>query len=368
LTRGQKLILLAGSLGTLLATGIGSIPATQATTSSVDDLRAQRAALVAELAAMQPDLSVARGNANAAEAAYSAQQSKVLGEQAQLASLNKQMLALNSQLTDDQATVTKDKHQLGIIVRATFENSGNAQVLAAILSANDFSQAMDRLRNASHVNQQVTDMVTRLAAKDAEIKANQAQIQKEVAAADAIEGDLSSQSARLFAALADRNGLYSQLNGPARAIAAKIADLDQQISCAEAGPNCGAASSSGPQQGSCGNHFAYGQCTWYVASRRCVPWMGNARDWYYNAAAMGYPEGHSPQPGAIVVFWPGGDGASSSGHVAYVEAVGPADGIPDGMFKMSEMNYGGNGGGWGRVSYRTLPNNSGGIQGFIYFP
>src|SRR4029077_17184464 len=107
-----------------------------------------------------------------------AQQSKVLGEQAQLASLNKQMLALNSQLTDDQATVTKDKHQLGIIVRATFENSGNAQVLAAVLSANDFSQAMDRLRNASHVNQQVTDMVTRLAAKDEQIKTNQAQIQK----------------------------------------------------------------------------------------------------------------------------------------------------------------------------------------------
>jgi hypothetical protein len=66
------------------------------------------------------------------------------------------------------------------------------------------------------------------------------------------------------------------------------------------------------------------------------------------------------------VFWPGGDGASSIGHVAYVEAVGPAAGVPAGQFKQSEMNFDANGGGWDRVSYRILPDNSSGIQGFIY--
>jgi surface antigen len=94
--------------------------------------------------------------------------------------------------------------------------------------------------------------------------------------------------------------------------------------------------------------------------------VGNARDWFYAAARYGYPEGHTPQVGAVVVFWPGGDGASSIGHVAYVEAVGPAAGIPAGYFKLSEMNFAGSGGGWDRVSYRVLPNNSSGIQGFIY--
>ena len=84
--------------------------------------------------------------------------------------------------------------------------------------------------------------------------------------------------------------------------------------------------------------------------------------WYYNAARMGFPEGHTPVPGAIVVFWPGGDGASWIGHVAYVEAVGPAAGIPSGYFKLSEMNFAG----WARVNYRVLPSNSGGIQGFVY--
>ena len=28
------------------------------------------------------------------------------------------------------------------------------------------------------------------------------------------------------------------------------------------------------------NSFAYGFCTWYVATRRNIPWMGNAIDWW----------------------------------------------------------------------------------------
>jgi surface antigen len=99
-----------------------------------------------------------------------------------------------------------------------------------------------------------------------------------------------------------------------------------------------------------------------VASRRCIPWSGNARDWYYQAERYGFPVGHTPAVGAVVVFWPGGDGASRAGHVGYVEAVGPASGVPAGQFKISEMNYNG----WNRVNYRLINNNSGGVQGFVY--
>ena len=69
-----------------------------------------------------------------------------------------------------------------------------------------------------------------------------------------------------------------------------------------------------------------------------------------------------PIPGAIVVFKPGVDGVSSEGHVAYVEAVGPAAGIPTGDFKLSEMNYAG----WNEVDYRVISDTSGDIEGFIY--
>lgn len=353
--RRQKLVLIAAGMGTLLATGIGSITVTHATTSPVDALRARRAALLAELVAMQPSLSAAGNQAGSAEAAYQSQQQKILQEQAQLASLNQQLQSLDSQLTADQATIAIDKADLGAILRATYETAGDDQVLAAILSASDFTQAMDRLRNASQVSQQVTDLVARLGAQERQIRHDRVEIQADFAQASALQSQLSAASNQLLAVLMNRNFALNQLQGPARQIGAEIATIDEEIAAQEAPHYVGGS-------GSCGNHFAYGECTWYVASRRCVPWVGNADQWYYNAAAMGFQEGHTPVPGAIVVFWPGGDGASSIGHVAYVEAVGPADGIPPGYFEQSEMNFAG----WDRVSYRILPDNSSGIQGFIY--
>lgn len=93
------------------------------------------------------------------------------------------------------------------------------------------------------------------------------------------------------------------------------------------------------------NGYAYGYCTYYVASRRGVPgnW-GDAVSWYGNAAASGYGVGSTPAPGAIA--W---TGAGYYGHVAYVESVS------GNMVTVSEMNFNGN---WGRVTSRTVPASS----------
>lgn len=108
-----------------------------------------------------------------------------------------------------------------------------------------------------------------------------------------------------------------------------------------------------------GNHgpdsFPYGQCTYYVASRRDVSWGGNAWAWFANANGI-RPEGHVPVSGAIAVFRSGW-----FGHVAYVENVNA-----DGSFVVSEMNYYGNGGGWGRVDHRTIAAGDRSVTGFIY--
>jgi len=104
-----------------------------------------------------------------------------------------------------------------------------------------------------------------------------------------------------------------------------------------------------------GDSFPYGQCTWYIASRRAVSWGGNAIAWWWNAAGI-RPEGHVPVLGAIVVFRIGWDG-----HVGYVEHVNL-----DGSFVIGEMNYWANGGGWGRVDHRTIGAHDGSIVGFIY--
>lgn len=105
-----------------------------------------------------------------------------------------------------------------------------------------------------------------------------------------------------------------------------------------------------------GNHFPWGYCTWWVASKRYVPWNGNAWEWWGNARAYGYAEGQTPRPGAIMVTW-----ESSIGHVAYVESVNP-----DGSFSVSEMNYHFI---RGEISHRTITPaqlRRIGLMGFIY--
>jgi LysM repeat protein len=101
-----------------------------------------------------------------------------------------------------------------------------------------------------------------------------------------------------------------------------------------------------------GDHFPYGQCTWYVASRRPIPWNGNAGDWFAAAQALNWPTGQMPQPGAIMVTW-----ESWYGHVAYVERVNS-----DGSWVVSEMNYAG----WGQVDQRTIKPGGVPLIGFIY--
>ena len=110
----------------------------------------------------------------------------------------------------------------------------------------------------------------------------------------------------------------------------------------------------GPYNGSVDprNLAPAGQCTAYVINRlyglgRPVPgMMGNANEWGAYAAQYGLAVSNHPQVGTAVSFPAGVAGASSYGHVGFVEAV-----YPDGSFQISEMNYAGVSG----VNYRTIP-------------
>lgn len=106
------------------------------------------------------------------------------------------------------------------------------------------------------------------------------------------------------------------------------------------------------------SRFDWGNCTWWVASRRSVPWLGNAVEWYGNAQTMGYAVGDVPVPGAILVrrsaVWTG------YGHVAYVESV---DGT---TFTVSEMNVNGLGELTTRT-YDTVSDPPPGLLGYVYW-
>lgn len=101
-----------------------------------------------------------------------------------------------------------------------------------------------------------------------------------------------------------------------------------------------------------GRRFPWGQCTYYVAIRRYVPWNGNAKSWLANSRAYGFQTGSEPAVGAIVVTAEN----PRYGHVAYVEAVS------DGKITLSEMNYVG----LGIKSVRVLSTSSPVIRGYIY--
>lgn len=77
--------------------------------------------------------------------------------------------------------------------------------------------------------------------------------------------------------------------------------------------------------------YSFGNCTYYVASKRGVPpgW-GNAREWRAHALQAGWEVSARPIVGAIA--W---TAAGRLGHVAYVQAISGS------TVTVSEMNYAG---------------------------
>lgn len=110
-----------------------------------------------------------------------------------------------------------------------------------------------------------------------------------------------------------------------------------------------------------GNKYTYGTCTWYAYNRRAQlgrpigSFWGNASSWAYAAAASGHGVTRG-DPGVGDIMQNGG----GYGHVAVVESVGA-----DGSVTVSEMNYYANGGGWNRISYRTLDAGAASAYNFI---
>ena len=348
----RRLTLILGSLAAVVVSAVPFGPLAQAS-STDDQLRAQRAQLVAQLQAMSGSRAGASAQLLAAEQALSDIQNRLAAARKHLDGADARLLKLSQQIQDDEHTVSTAHIQLAQLVRATYVSSSSDGFVATLHTASDFSQAMDRMKGAAHVTDEVRQLQARLQGRQAALAQERADLQKDFADARSLEGQLSDQNGQLMALVAQRDAAFRNVDGPARAIAAQIASIDNQLAGNQSAP---AVNGSSP----CGNHFAYGYCTYYVATRRCIPWFGNAWQWWGNAAAMGYAEGHTPQVGAVAVW--GRYGSSPDGHVAYVEAVGPNNGVPAGSFLVSEMNYSG----WNRVDRRVVADNAAGLLGFIY--
>ena len=108
-----------------------------------------------------------------------------------------------------------------------------------MLSAKSFNPAIDELKAANQVSQQVLNLVERLAAANHAIVAEQQSIRGDAASAEVLEGQLAAQSDQFLVVVENRNTTFAGLKGPARTLAADIANIDNQIASLEAPPRVG---------------------------------------------------------------------------------------------------------------------------------
>lgn len=342
-----------------------SAPAASSSTSSD---AARRDALLQKLQATDPQIA-------AAERTLTALQGQLTASNVALATDNKRLVEVQSQMAANQQVMAQAKAQLAQMMRVTYVSQGQNTVAGAVFAADSFNQAFDRFKGAQTVSDQLATLLKTVDQAQAALAAEQKVLTAEQAATLKLESGLAAQSNMLLATVAARDQLLTSAPAPVVDTVAKIDNANNAIAVkstprsaprpmqvqpaskpAPGGGGGGGAPGNGGASGPCGNHFAYGQCTWYVASRRCIPWFGSAGEWLGAARSMGYATGMRPAVGAVAVWYAGQGGASGSGHVAYVEAVG------NGTYTVSEMNWNG---GWGHVSRRTLSDGSP-IGGFIY--
>jgi surface antigen len=291
-----------------------------------------------------------------------AQLNKQLSDnQARLEDLNNKVEAaeatvvnLNSRLADDQKVESELQKEVQALARTEYERP--SLTLATILETSSLQQLLSAVAQAQLIAQKqarLKNQAQQLRRKDEQTRDEQ------VANFDRIKlaRDQAAQIAVTTLALRDKaNDAVVQARAEQVAAQARATQA-AAVKPVASKPPPPPPSSGAPPPGAIveppqSNHFAYGYCTYYVATRRNVPWFGNAIQWWPNAPPYGYAEGQTPVPGAIMVTR-----ESSVGHVAYVESVNG-----DGSWTVSEMNFVA----WNVVSRRTLRPGQAPVVGFIY--
>jgi surface antigen len=311
----------------LLVTGLGApAQAAPARPVAAQDLEQELARLDQQLTADQAKLDDLNNRVEKAQGDVDVMDHKLMADQSRESELDKEVKAL---------------------ARTQYERP--ALTVSSVLEATTLQQLISNLAQArlvSHRQQAVQLEAKKLRRQDQQIRNQQGQKLVEVRTAKDQAADVVTKT------LTMRNQINDQV------LVGRAALVAQQAQATQAGASAAILARQGPQgapvqiEAPGANHFAYGYCTWYVANRRYIPWMGNAIEWWPNAQPYGYAEGALPAVGAVMVTR-----ESPIGHVAYVESVNG-----DGSWTVSEMNYSG----WNVVDRRTIHPGGVPLVGFIY--
>jgi surface antigen len=279
-----------------------------------------------------PDVQLAQLNAQ-----LTAQEARLTDLNDQVEHAQSEVDLISRKLSDDKQREAEFGKQLAMMGKLEYEQP--VFRLSTILQANSLQQLFANVAQARLVASKQSNLLN----KTRDLR-HQDELAHEQMAARLTVVQTARDAAGQVAAqtLSLRNTVQDVV------VRARAATVAAQAQAVQTVPQVVKYTGSGPYP----NHFSYGFCTYYVASRRYTPWFGNAIDWWPNARAYGYPEGQTPQPGAIMVTR-----ESAIGHVAYVESVSGS------TFVVSEMNFTA----WNVVDRRTI--QLGGrvpIVGFIY--
>ncbi|MHB8508405.1 MAG: CHAP domain-containing protein [Candidatus Dormibacteria bacterium] len=322
-------------------------------------LLAQREALQQQVAGLGGTRSQELAQLLEAENALNNLRAELGHNAAVLADLGRQQDALKARITTTTQQVDSQRRLLAAMSRDQYKQMSHDGEVALVFESSSFGQFISRAMNASRMTRQVADAAAKLKLEEGTLRQASGELRKRHDQAQQLEAQLEQENARELALVADHDSRLSALDANSRSLLGQISRVNQAIAAAATPPPRFTPQSSAPVGGggSCGNHFDYGYCTWYVAGRRCIPWFGNADEWYTNARSYGYPEGSQARPGAVAVWGPG-NGYGSVGHVAYVESV-QANG-----FTVSEYNYTN---GWNHYDTRFVAyGKTGPLYGFIY--
>jgi surface antigen len=348
----------------------------------ISQLQQQYGTLGTQLQGLQGSEATANAQAAAVQQQISATEAQVEQVQAQIDQLNLALARTDEAIQVDTAHLGSEKAQLAQLMVVIY-TAGGTGVVSGLVDSQSIADFMEKLDSATTVSQKFRQLIAQVQADEQRLsllqQTQQGQINQAAQAEsqlEALQARLQGQETELKQEVASLGSQAASLVDQRQSLLSQIATVRAQQQAAEEAAAAAAARAaaaaaahgSGGGGGSCGDvlcpfafgsiadSFPWGQCTWYVASLREVPWWGNADEWLANAQALGYSTGRTPKAGAIVV-WGGGDGYSRYGHVAYVVGVeGPSD------FYVDEANYNEIPGQLDSREVTTLSD----VEGFIY--
>lgn len=348
------------------------VPASADQTSA---LLAQRQQLQQKVGGLGGDKATALANLLAAQDALNQLQGELKANSAYLYALGGQQADLRGRISNTEHDLAQQRQLIAEITRGQYKTATGDQTIALIFASSNFKEMLGRIMSEITVQRRMSDTARKIKVEQGQLKGMAADLGKKQAQAGLLQDQLAQANGKQLVMVADYDQRISALDAQSTALLGQISSLNAEIAIRQAPPPVVVArassvssstSTSSPSAsfssgggtvsggGSCGNHFSYGYCTWYVASRRCIPWFGNAWEWYGQAQAYGYPVGQQARVGAVAVW---DQRMSGYGHVAYVESVQPNG------FTVSEMNYNG----WDQVDSRFVPySDPGPLTGFVY--